>query len=125
MKILESHKEGFSFMSKEIVVTDSNFEEEVLKSSLPVLVDFWAEWCGPCKMMGPIIEEIASEYEGRMKVAKLNVDENQLIASRYGIQSIPTLILFKGKIILKEIVGLQSKEYLRGILDKFIKKEDK
>ncbi len=112
-------------MSKPIVVTDDNFEEEVLKSPLPVLVDFWADWCGPCKMMEPVIEEIASEYEDKIKVAELNVDENNLLASRYGIQSIPTLILFKGKIILEEIIGVQSKENLKRILDKFVKKEEK
>ena len=80
----------------EINVNDSNFEQEVLKSDIPVLVDFWADWCGPCKMIAPVIEEIAGEYEGKLKVCKVNVDEAPQAASNYGVMSIPTLIIFKG-----------------------------
>jgi thioredoxin 1 len=98
--------------------TDQNFEDEVLKSEKPVLVDFWAEWCGPCQMMGPIIEELAKELEGKFKIGKLNVDENREIAGKYGIMSIPTLIIFKDGKEAKQLVGLQSKEGLKEELEK-------
>ncbi len=94
----------------ENVFTDQNFDSEVLKSELPVLVDFFAVWCGPCQMMAPTIEEIAKELEGKVKVGKLNVDESQQTAGQYGVMSIPTLILFKGGKAAKTIVGFRSKE---------------
>lgn len=90
--------------------TDENFEAEVLKSDLPVLVDFWAVWCGPCQMMGPLIEEIAKETEGKIKVGKLNVDEAPKTANEYNIMSVPTLILFKGGEAVKTLVGFRAKE---------------
>lgn len=90
--------------------TDQNFEEEVLKSTAPVLVDFWAVWCGPCQMMGPVVEELSKDLEGKAKVGKLNVDENPKTAERYGVMSIPTLILFKNGQITKTIVGFRNKE---------------
>jgi thioredoxin 1 len=98
--------------------TDQNFEGEVLKSDKPTLVDFWAEWCGPCQMMGPIIEELAKELEGKFKIGKMNVDENRETASKYGIMSIPTLIIFKDGKEAKQLVGLQSKESLKEELEK-------
>jgi thioredoxin 1 len=105
-------------MSDEIILTEANFEEEVLKSELPVLVDFWAEWCGPCKMFAPIIEELATEYKGRAKIAKLNVDQNPEVAEKFGIRGIPTLILFHGGAIAEQEVGAQSKANLVKMLDK-------
>lgn len=99
-------------MSDEIILTDAAFDKEVLDSEIPVLVDFWAPWCGPCKMLAPIIEEIAKEFKGSIKVCKMNVDENQEKPNTYAIRSIPTIILFnKGKVI-KQIVGFQSKDTL-------------
>lgn len=98
--------------------TDQNFEQEVLKSEKPVLVDFWAAWCGPCQMMGPIIEELAEEVKEKYKVGKLNVDENRETTSKYGVMSIPTLIIFKGGKEVKQLVGVQSKEGLKGELEK-------
>jgi thioredoxin 1 len=94
----------------EYVFNDDNFESEVLKSKEPVLVDFFAEWCGPCKMMAPVIEEIAKETEGKFKVGKINVDESPDAAEKYGVMSIPTLILFKEGEVSKTLVGLRSKE---------------
>jgi len=91
-------------------LTDQNFEEEVLKSDMPVLVDFYAVWCGPCQMMAPVVEEIAQEMEGKVKVGKMNVDENPLTAEKYGIMSIPTLILFKNGEAVKTLVGFRGKE---------------
>jgi thioredoxin 1 len=100
-------------------LTDTNFEAEVLKSPQPVLVDFWAEWCGPCKQLGPIIDELASEYDGRVKVGKVNIDEHQRVASDYGIRAIPTLLVFKNGEVADQIVGLRSKRDLKASLDKF------
>jgi thioredoxin 1 len=102
----------------EIVFADNNFEQEVVKSELPVLVDFWAPWCGPCQMMGPIIEELAKEFSGKVKVGKLNVDENSATAQKYSIMSIPSLKIFKGGQVVKEFIGVQSKETLKEELEK-------
>lgn len=105
-------------MSDEIILTEGNFEEEVLKSETPVLVDFWAEWCGPCKMFAPTIEELAKDYKGRAKIGKLNVDQNPAVAEKYGIRGIPTVILFSGGEIVEQVVGAQSKANLEKMLNK-------
>ena len=99
-------------------VNDKNFNLEVLQSNLPVLVDFWATWCGPCKSIGPIIDDLAKEYAGKIKVAKLNVDENPATPSQFGVRGIPTLILFKEGKILEQIVGAVPKTRLVSLLDK-------
>lgn len=99
---------------KSVVVTGSNFQKEVLKSNIPVLVDFWADWCAPCKMISPIVEQIAQEYSGRLKVAKVDVDANREIASAYNIMSIPTLMLFKNGRVADQIVGALPKSALIG-----------
>lgn len=97
----------------EVILNDQNFEEEVLKSEVPVLVDFWAAWCGPCKILGPIVDEIATEMEGKaVKVAKMNVDESPETPGKYGIMSIPTLIIFKGGQAIDQMVGVQAKDKL-------------
>ena len=93
-------------------VTDKNFETEVLKADLPVLVDFWAEWCGPCKVISPIVAEISDELNGKLKVAKVNVDESQELATKFNIMSIPTLMLFKGGKPVEQIVGAMGKDQL-------------
>ncbi len=99
-------------MAKPIHITDGTFEEEVLKNDVPVLADFWAEWCGPCRTIAPILEEIAEEYEGRLKIAKINVDENPEAPVRFGIQGIPTLILFKDGKPVERLVGAMPKDRL-------------
>ncbi|MCL4309724.1 MAG: thioredoxin [Thermoleophilia bacterium] len=93
-------------------VNDANFQAEVLGSDLPVIVDFWAAWCGPCRMVGPLVEEIANDYEGKVKVTKLNVDENRETAGKYGIMSIPTILLFKDGSVSKQVVGAMPKTAL-------------
>ena len=98
-------------------VTDASFEQEVLKAPGPVLVDFWAEWCGPCKMIGPVLEEIAGDYSGKLKIAKLNIDENPQTPPKYGIRGIPTLMLFKGGQLAATKVGAMSKAQLTAFLD--------
>ena len=93
-------------------LTDQNFDAEVLKSNVPVLVDFWAEWCGPCKMMSPIVEEIANDFKGQLKVGKLNVDEAQELSAKFNVMSIPTFLLFKNGQPVEQIIGAMSKDQL-------------
>lgn len=96
-----------------VILEDGNFEEEVLASSIPVVVDFWADWCGPCKMIAPLMEEVAGEYEGRVKVGKLNVDEHRQVAIKFGIRSIPTLLFFKGGQKVDQLIGAVPKKTLK------------
>lgn len=99
-------------------VTDANFEEEILKSSTPALVDFWAAWCGPCRTVGPIVEELAGEYNDKIKIAKLNVDDNKQTPSKYGVRGIPTLMLFRDGQVVDQIVGAVPKSKIKELLDK-------
>ena len=99
-------------------VGDDNFEAEVIRSNLPVLIDFWAPWCGPCKSIAPVIEEVARDYEGRLKVAKLNVDENPAIPSRYGVRGIPNLLILKGGAVKEQIVGAVPKSRLVDAIER-------
>jgi thioredoxin 1 len=103
-----------------VEVTDNNFDTEVLKASVPVLVDFWAPWCGPCKAIAPTIDAVARDYQGRAKITKLNVDENIATSSRYNIKGIPTLLLFKNGMVKEQIVGSTSKESISKIIDKHL-----
>ncbi len=100
----------------EIKITNDNFEKEVMQSKEPVLVDFWATWCGPCQMLGPIIEDVAKEYDGKVKVGKVNVDDEQALAIKFGVFSIPTLLLFKNGEVVNKTVGLVSKEAIDAML---------
>lgn len=104
-------------MSKPVEVNDGNFDQMVLQSKTPVLVDFWAVWCGPCRMVAPVVEELAGEYEGKVTFAKLNVDENPKTSSQYGIMSIPTLLIFKDGAPVSNIVGFRPKAELKKNID--------
>ncbi|MCS7081497.1 MAG: thioredoxin [Bacteroidetes bacterium] len=103
-----------------ITLTDQNFEQEVLQSELPVLVDFWAPWCGPCRMIAPIIEELAQEYAGRLKVGKLDVDHNPQVSMQYNIRSIPTLLIFKNGQVVEQLIGAVPKHMLVGYLERHL-----
>ena len=107
-------------MAEPIHITDALFDETVLKNTLPVIVDFWAVWCPPCKIIAPFVDEIAGEYEGRAVICKLNVDENHKTAQKYGIRSIPTLLFFKGGEIKEQVVGAVPKDQLKAYLDKLL-----
>jgi len=101
-----------------VSLNQSNFKTEVLDSPVPVLVDFWAEWCGPCKMIAPLLDELAGEYEGRLRIGKVNIDEDQTLATDWGIRAIPTLLLFKSGQVAEQIVGMRSKRDLKSSIDK-------
>jgi len=103
---------------KVIAFTDANFDQEVIQSELPVLVDFWATWCAPCKAIAPLIDTVADEYSGKVKVGKVNVDENQATPGKFGVRGIPTLILFKGGVVVDQIVGAVPKSQLDALLSK-------
>jgi thioredoxin 1 len=107
-------------MSAAVAVTDASFKQDVLESEVPVLVDFWAPWCGPCRMVAPVVDEIAQQYEGQVKVVKLNTDENPNVASQYGIRSIPTLMIFKGGQRVDMVVGAVPKTTLANTLEKYL-----
>lgn len=99
-------------------VTDADFDQQILKSEVPALVDFWAAWCGPCRTVGPVVEELAGEYKDKIKIAKLNVDDNKQTPSKYGVKGIPTLMLFKNGQVIDQIVGAVQKNRIKDMLDK-------
>jgi thioredoxin 1 len=103
-----------------VTLTEGNFSEEVLKSSQPVLVDFWAEWCGPCKMIAPVLDELAAEYDGKVKIGKVNIDDYQQLAINYGINSIPTLLFFKNGQVADQVIGMRSKRDLKQSFDRVL-----
>lgn len=111
-------------MSAAVSVTDASFEQDVLESDIPVLVDFWAPWCGPCRMVAPIVEDIAEQYEGQIKVVKLNTDENPAVAGQYGIRSIPTLMIFKDGQKVDVVVGAVPRTTLASTLERYLENPD-
>ncbi|MFP3910811.1 MAG: thioredoxin [Desulfobacteraceae bacterium] len=107
-------------MADLLQVTDGNFDEEIIQSEIPAMVDFWAEWCGPCKMVGPVVEELAKDYDGKIKIAQMDVDQNRETPARFGIRNIPTLILFKDGEVAQTIVGAYPKSHLDAELKKLL-----
>jgi thioredoxin 1 len=107
-------------MSELLQVTDKNFEEEIMKSKLPAMVDFWAEWCGPCRIVGPVVEELAKQYKDKIKIVKMDVDKNRETPIKFGIRNIPTLILFKDGQVAQTIIGAQPKNYIEEELKKLL-----
>lgn len=103
-----------------LTLTNGNFDEETKRAESPILVDFWAEWCGPCRMVAPVLEQLAADYKGKARVGKVNVDEHSGIASRYGVQSIPTLLLFKQGKVVEQYIGATTREVLSKLLDKHL-----
>jgi thioredoxin 1 len=116
-----ANRKGTLMASEKVqTLTDTNFDQSVIKSSQPVVVDFWAEWCGPCRRLAPTIDELATDYDGRVVVGKLNVDENPAIQSRFSIMGIPTVLIFKGGEIVEQVVGLADKSALKKLIDKHV-----
>jgi len=107
-------------MSDIMQVTDDNFDAEIMKSEIPAMVDFWAEWCGPCRMVGPVVEELSRTYAGKIKIAKMDVDKNRQTPAKFGIRNIPTLILFKNGAVANTIIGAQPKSYIEDELKKLL-----
>jgi thioredoxin 1 len=107
-------------MADVLQVKDDTFDEEIIQSDIPAMVDFWAEWCGPCKMVGPVVEELAKTYKGKIKIAQMNVDENRGTPARFGIRNIPTLLFFKGGELAKTIIGAQPKSHIDEELKKLL-----
>lgn len=107
-------------MSATKIVTDASFADDVLLSDKPVIVDFWAEWCGPCKMIAPVLDELAGEYDGRVKIGKVNVDNDQALAAQYNVRAIPTLLLFKQGQVAEQVVGLRGKRDLASSFDRLL-----
>lgn len=107
-------------MANVLQVTDDTFDEEIINSDVPAMVDFWAEWCGPCKMVGPVVEELADEYKGKIKIAKMNVDQNRQTPAKFGIRNIPTLIFFKGGEVANTVIGAQPKSAIDEQLKKLL-----
>ena len=107
-------------MADVLQVTDGNFEDEIIKSDIPSMVDFWAAWCGPCKMVGPVVEELAAQYEGKIKIGKMDVDTNRQTPAKFGIRNIPTLILFKDGQVVQTITGAHPKDHIEGELKKML-----
>ena len=107
-------------MADVLQVTDGNFEDEIIKSDIPSMVDFWAAWCGPCKMVGPVVEELAAQYEGKIKIGKMDVDTNNQTPAKFGIRNIPTLILFKDGQVVQTITGAHPKDHIEGELKKML-----
>jgi len=103
-----------------VTLTQDNFTKEVLESTTPVLVDFWAEWCGPCKMIAPVLDELAGEYDGRIKIGKVNIDNDQALAAQYNVRAIPTLLIFKQGQVAEQVVGLRSKRDLAASFDRLL-----
>jgi len=101
-----------------LTLTAGNFDQEVIKSTLPVLVDFWAEWCGPCKMIAPVLDELATEFQGKVKIGKVNIDEHQGLAAQFGVRAIPTLLVIKNGQVAEQMVGAKSKRDLKASLDR-------
>jgi thioredoxin 1 len=107
-------------MADVLHVTDGTFDEEIINSDIPAMVDFWAEWCGPCKMVGPVVEELAQDYKGRIKIASMDVDQNRQTPGKFGIRNIPTLILFKGGEVAQTIIGAHPKSHIEEELKKLL-----
>lgn len=112
-------------MKKEIEITDANFADEVDRADSPVLIDFWAPWCGPCRMVAPVVEQIAEDYDGRIKVAKCNTDQNPRVATMFGIRSIPTVVLLDKDHVVDAIIGARPKAAFDAMIDRYLKKRDK
>lgn len=119
-QVIPGYPENSTFMAAAniLTLTEENFDSQVLKSSTPILVDFWAEWCGPCKMIAPLLDELAAEYDGKVKIGKVNIDDHQGLAAKFSVRAIPTLLLFNKGQVVEQVVGMKSKRDLKASFDK-------